>query len=144
MESAGKVTLDKSLCTDFVDFCKFHQRRFGRFFVDQKRKELVHNANEFKRNHCVSLGQYNFKQFLRLRNQLIVEADNFSKEENLPYINDVGLSRDIDEQLKHVVHKVIEIAEGAKRKTCVTLLHYKEDNPESSYAPIRLHTLRTE
>ena len=100
-------------------------------------------ANEFKRYQCVSLGQYDFKQFLRLRNQLIVAADNFTKEENLPYINVVGLSRDIDEQLKHV-HKVIEIAEGTKRKVCVTLLRYKEDNPETSYAQIRLFTRRTE
>ena len=77
------------------------------------------------------------------RNQLIVAADNFTKEENLPYINVVGLSRDIDEQLKHV-HKVIEIAEGTKRKVCVTLLRCKEDNPETSYAQIRLFTRRTE
>ena len=85
----------------------------------------------------------NFKQFLRLRNQLIVAADNFTKEEILPYINVVGLSRDIDEQLKHV-HKVIEIAEVTKRKVCVTLLRYEEDNPETSYAQIRLFTRRTE
>ena len=61
----------------------------------------------------------------------------------MPYINVVGLSRDIDEQLKHV-HKVIEIAEGAQRKVCVTLLRYKEDKPETSYAQIRLFTRRTE
>ena len=49
---------------------------------------------------------------------MIVAADNFTKEENMPYINVVGLSRDIDEQLKHV-HKVMEIAEGGdKRKVC--------------------------
>ena len=100
-------------------------------------------ANEFKQYQCVSLGQYDFKQFLRLRNQLIVAADNFTKEENLPYINVVGLSRDIGEQLKHV-HKVTEIAEGAKRKVCVTLLRYKEDSPETSYAQIRLFTRRAE
>ena len=74
---------------------------------------------------------------------MIVTADNFRKKENSPYINVVGLSRDIDEQLKHV-HKVIEIAEGAKLKVCVTLLRYKEDNPETSYAQIRLVTGRTE
>ena len=89
------------------------------------------------------MGQYDFKQFLRLRNQLILAADNFTKEETLSYINVVGLSRDIEEQLKHG-HKVIEIAEGAKRKVCVTLLHYKEDNPETSYAQIRLFTRMTE
>ena len=61
----------------------------------------------------------------------------------MSYINVVGLSRDIEEQLKHD-HKVIEIAEGAKRKVCVTLLRYKEDNPETSYAQIRLFTRMTE
>ena len=61
----------------------------------------------------------------------------------MSYINVVGLSRDIDEQLKHV-HKVIEIAEGAKRKVCVTLLRYKEHKLETSYAQIRLFTRKTE
>ena len=39
---------------------------------------------------------------------------------------------------------MIEIAEGAKRKVCVTLLRYKEDNGETSYAQIRLFTRRME
>ena len=39
---------------------------------------------------------------------------------------------------------MIEIAEGVKRKVCVTLLRYKEDNPETSYAQMRLFTRRTE
>ena len=147
MESAMNATLDKSLCTDFVDFGK-HQDQFGRFswsknetnYLEVQFKVFKKDiANKFKRYQCVSLGQYDFKQFLRLRNQLIT----LQKEENLPYINVVGLSRDIDEQLKHV-HKVIEIAEGTKRKVCVTLLRYKEDNPETSYAQIRLFTRRTE
>ena len=80
---------------------------------------------------------------MRLRNQLTVAADYFAKEESLPNINVVALSRDIDEQLKHV-HKVTEIVEGAKRKVCVIFLRYKKDNPETSYAQIRLFTHRTE
>ena len=145
------ATLDKSLCLDFVDFGK-HQNRFGRFSWTKNEKNYLEIhfkvfrkdiANEFKRYQCVSLGQYDIKQFLRLRNQLIVAADNFTKEENLPYINVVGLSRDLGEQLKHV-HKVIEIAEGVKRKKCVTLLRCKKDNPETSYAQIRLFPRRKE
>ena len=133
------ATLDKSLCTVFVDFGK-HQDRCGRFSWTKIEKNYLEIhfkvfkkdiASEFKLYQCVSLGQYDFKQFLRLRNQLIVAADNFTKEEKLPYINVVGLSRDIGERLKHV-HKVIEIVEGAKRKVCVTLLRHKEDNPETS------------
>ena len=65
------------------------------------------------------------------------------RKANLPMINVVGLSRNIDEQLKHV-HKVIEFAEGAKRQKCVTLLRYKEDKPKSSYAQTQLFTHRTE
>ena len=145
------ATLDKSLCTDFADFGNY-QDSLGRFSWTKNENHYLEIhlevfkkdiANEFKQYQCVSLGQYDFKQLLRLRNQLIVAADNFTKEENLPYINVVGLSRDIDEQLKHV-HKVIEMAEGAKRKVCVTLLRYKEDNPETSHAQIRLFTRRTE
>ena len=151
MGSSMNATLDKSFCTDFVDFGK-HQDRFGRVSWTKNEKKYLEIhfkvfkkdiTNEFKRYQCVSLEQYDLKQFLRLQNQLILAADNFIKEENLPYINVVGLSRDIDNQLKHV-HRVIEIAEGAKRKVCVTMQRYKEDNPETSYAQIRLFTRRTE
>ena len=125
MESAMNATLDKPLCTDFVDFGKHHDR-FGRFSWTKNKKNYLEIhfkvfkrdiANAIKRYQCVSLGQYDFKQFLRLRKKLIVAADNFTKEENLPYINVVGLSKDIDEQLKHV-HKVIVIAGGPSAK-CV-------------------------
>ena len=137
MESAMNATLDKSLCTDFVDFDK-HQDRFGRFSWSKNEKNYLevqfkvfkkYIANEFKQYQCVSLGQCHFKEFLRLRNQLIVAADNFTKEENLPYIIVVGLSRDIDEQLKHV-HKVIVIAEGTKRKVCVHCCATKRTIPK--------------
>ena len=151
MKSAKNVTQDKSLCTEFVDF-GWHQDRFGRFSWSKIEKHYLEVqfkvfkkdiANKVKRYQRASLGQYDFKQFSWLRNQLIVAADNFTKEENLPYINVVGLSRDSDEQLKHV-HKVIEVAEGAKRKVCVTLLRYKEDKPETSYAQVRIFTRKTE
>ena len=70
------ATLEKSLRTDFVDFGK-HQDRFGRFSWTKNEKNYldIHFkvfkkdiANEFKQYQCVSLGQYDFKQFLRLRN----------------------------------------------------------------------------
>ena len=88
-------------------------------------------ATEFKRCHCVSLGQYDFRQLLRLRHQLIVAADTFTKEENLSYINVVGLSKDIDEQLKRV-HKVIEIAEGPGAKCVLHCCATKRTIPKHS------------
>ena len=47
---------------------------------------------EFQQYQWVSLGQYDFEQFLWVRNQLIAAADNFKKEGNLNFIIVVGLS----------------------------------------------------
>ena len=43
----------------------------------------------------------------------------------------------MEEQLK-LVHEVIEVVDRPNRKSCVTLLRYKADNPETSYAQVRL------
>ena len=47
------------------------------------------------------------------------------------------LSKDMEEQLK-LVHKVIDFVDHPNRRTCVTLLRYKSDNSETSYAQVRL------
>ena len=47
------------------------------------------------------------------------------------------LSKDMEEQLKFV-HKVIDLVDCPNRKICVTLLRYKLDKPEISYAQVRL------
>ena len=43
----------------------------------------------------------------------------------------------MEEQLK-LVHKVIDVVDRPNRRICVTLLRYKADNPEISYAQVRL------
>ena len=43
----------------------------------------------------------------------------------------------MEEQLK-LVHKVIDVVDRPNRKICLTLLRYKADNPETSYAQVRL------
>ena len=43
----------------------------------------------------------------------------------------------MEEQLK-LVHKVIDVVDRANRRICVTLLRYKAENPETSYAQVRL------
>ena len=47
------------------------------------------------------------------------------------------MSKDMDEQLK-LAHKVVDVVDRANRKIFVTLLRYNVDNPESSYAQVRL------
>ena len=43
----------------------------------------------------------------------------------------------MEEQLK-LAHKVIDVVDRPNRRICVTLLWYKVDSPETSYAHVRL------
>ena len=43
----------------------------------------------------------------------------------------------MEEQLK-LVHKRIDVVDRPNRRICVTLLRYRADNPETSYAQFRL------
>ena len=89
------------------------------------------------------MGEADFKQFIRQSNQLFVAADNFLREQNWPSVLQSTLSKDMVEQLK-LVHKLINIIDCPNRRICVTLLRYKVDNPETSYAQVRLFGRNTE
>ena len=80
------------------------------------------------------MGEADSNQFIRQRNKLVVAADNFLREQNLLQST---LSKDMEEQLK-LVHKVIDVVDSPNRKTCVTLVRYKVDNSDTSYAQLRL------
>ena len=145
-------TLDKLTCTYYVDFGKC-QNRFGRFFWSKKDSNYLDiklkvskredkNA-EYRLRQNLSMGKADFNQFNRQRNQLVVAADNFLKEQNLSPVLQPTLSKDMEEELK-LVYKVIDIVDRPNRKICVTLLRYKVDNPETSYARVRLFGRKNE
>ena len=79
---------------------------------------------------------------IRQRNQLVVAEENFHREQNLSPVLQSTQSKDMEEQLK-LVHKVIDILDRPKRMICVTLLRYKSDNPDTSYAQVRLFARKT-
>ena len=139
-------TLDKLTCTDNVDFGKC-QDRFGRISwskIDSNYLEIKlkvfkredRNA-EFRLRQNLSMGEADFNQFIRQRNQLFVAADNFVREQNLLPVLQPTLSKDIEEQVK-LVHKVIDVMDRRNRRICVTLLRYKVENPETYYAQVSL------
>ena len=80
---------------------------------------------------------------MRLRKQLVNAAEIFAREENLTPVLKPTNSRDMDEQLK-LAHKVVDVVDRANRQICVTLLRYKVDKPESSYAQVRLFARKKE
>ena len=89
------------------------------------------------------MGEADFKQFMRLRNQPVNAAENFAREEKLTPVLIPTMSKDMDEQLK-LAHKVVDVVDRANRKICVTPLRYNVDKPESSYAQVRLFARKKE
>ena len=145
------ASLDNLTCTDYVDFGKC-QDRFGQFswsendsnYLDVKLKVFrKDNKKEFQLAQNLTMGEADFNQFIRLRDQLVKEAENFAREENLTPVLIPTRSRDMDEQLK-LAHKVVDVVDRTNRKICVTLLRYNVDKPESSYAQVRLFARKKE
>ena len=142
------ASLDSSTGTDYVDFGKC-QDRFGQFFwskndsnyLDIKLK--VFRKDDKKEFQNRTMGEADFNQFMRLRNQLVNAAENLAREENLTPVLIPTMSRDMDEQLK-LAHKVVDVVDRANRKICVTLLRYNVDKPESSCAQVRLFARKKE
>ena len=123
------ASLDKLTCTDYVNFGKC-QDRFGLFFwsknysnyLDVKLKRFKKDNNkEFRLVQNLTMGEADFNQSMRLRNQLVNAAENFARDENLTPVLTTTISRDMAEQLK-LAHKVVDVVDRANRKICVTLL----------------------
>ena len=141
----------KLTCTDYVDFGKC-QDRFGHFSWfknDSNHLDVKLNVfrkddkKEYRLDQNFTMGEADFNQFMRLRNQLVNAAEKFAGEENLTPVLIPTMSRDMDEQLK-LAHKVVDVVDRINRKICLTLLRYNVDKPESSYAQIRLIARKNE
>ena len=89
------------------------------------------------------MGEADFNQFMPLRNQLVNAAGNFAREQKFMPLLIPTMSKDLDEQLE-LAHKVVDVVHRANRKINVTLLRYNVENPESSYAQVRLFARKTE
>ena len=83
------------------------------------------------------MGEADFSQFMRLRNQLVIAAENFGREENLSSVLIPTMSKDMDEHLK-LAHSVEDFLDCPYTKICAPLLQYNVDKPKSSYAHVRL------
>ena len=145
------ASLDKLTCTDYVDFGKC-QDSFGQFnwskndsnFLDVVFKVLRKDDNkEFRLVQNLAMGEADFNQFLRLRNQMVNAAENFAREENLTSVPIPTLYKDMDDLFK-LAQKVVDVVDWANRKICGTLLRYNKDQPESSYVQVRLFARKKE
>ena len=145
------ASLDKLTCTDYVDFGNC-QDRFGRFswsknsfdYFDVKLKVFKRDEDkQFRLARNLTMGEADFNQFIRLRNQLVVAVRDFSKEDNLPPVQVKLLAKDMEEQLK-LTQKVVEVVDRPHRKICVTMLRYNVEKTETSYVQMRLFGRRND
>ena len=146
--------LDKTSCTDYVDFGK-NADRFGRISWSQIEKDnqkyldiqlkvfRKDDKGDFRRHQQINLGVFDFKQLLCLRNPIAQVVREFSTDETLKKVVTSPLSKNLDEQLKHV-QKAIKIVDRPKRKTFATMKKYCMDKPESTYVQLRLFTRNSE
>ena len=146
--------LDKTSCTDYVDFGK-NADRFGRISWSQIEKDnqkyldiqlkvfRKDDKGDFRRHQQIKLGVFDFKQLLCLRNEIVLAVREFSTDETLKEVVTSPLSKDLDEQLKHV-QKAITILDRPKRKIIATMKKYCMDKPESTYVQLRLFTRNSE
>ena len=145
------ASLDKLTCSDYVDVGKC-QGRFGQFFwskndsnyLDMKLKVFKEDdKEEFRVVQNLTMGEADFNQSMGLRNQLVNAAENFAREEILTPVLIPTMSKDVNERFK-LAHKKVDVVGRANRKICVTLLRYKLDKLESSYAQIGLFARKKE
>ena len=146
--------LDKTSCTEYVDFGK-NADQFGRISWSQIEKDnqkypdiqlevfRKDDKGDFRRHQQIKLGVFDFKQLLCLRNPIAQAVREFSTDETLKEVVTSPLSKNLDEQLKHV-QKAITIVDRPKRKLFATMKKYCMDKPESTYVQLRLFTRTSE
>ena len=146
--------LDKTSCTDYVDFGK-NADRFGRISWSQIEKDnqkyldiqlkvfRKDDKGDFRRHQQINLGVFDFKQLLCLRNPIVLAVREFSTDETLKEVVTSPLSKDLDEKLKDV-QKAMTIVDRPKRKIIATKKKYCMDKPASTYVQLRLFTRNSE
>ena len=123
------ASLDKVTCANYVDLGTC-QDRFGRFFWSKNDyKYLKVKLNVFKKIdnkdfwlvQNLTMGEAGFNQFVPLRKQLVITAENFAREETLSPVVIFTKSKDVHEQLR-LAPKIVDVVDRAIRAICVTLL----------------------
>ena len=143
--------LGKLVFSTCVDFGGCHDRSRQFVWSNNDSKYLYVKLKVFKRYHNKEFGvvqnvtrvEAEFNQFMRLRNQVVIEAENFAQEETLSPVRIPRLSKVMDEQVK-LAHNVVDVVDQANNKIYVTLLWYSVNQPKSSYTQVQLFARKKE
>ena len=135
------VFLNKLIWTNFVDF-GIWQDKFGHFSLSKNGSSYLHvNLNVFKEDdnkyfqlvQNLTMGEADFNQLMQLKNQLVIAAINFAREENFSPLLIPTTTKDLEKQIT-LAHKVFDVVKRSNAMICVKKLRYNVDRPERSYA----------
>ena len=99
------ASLEKLTCTNYVDFDISHDS-FGKVFwskndsnyLDVKLKVFKKGDNkEFQLVQNLKVGETDFNQFIRLRNQLVIPLEKFARKQKLSPVLIPIINKDMDE-----------------------------------------------
>ena len=94
-----------------VGFRQFSWSKIDSNYLDVELKVFKEDDNKlFRLVQKRTMGEIDFKQFMRLRNQLVNAAKNFAGEENSAPVLIPSMSKDMTEQLK-LAHKVVYVVD---------------------------------
>ena len=100
------------------------------------------DKGDFRRHQQINLGVFDSKQ-LCLRNPIVQAVREFSTDETLIEFVTSPLSKNLNEQLKHV-QKAVTIVDRPKRKILAIKKKYSMDKPGSTYVQLPLFTRNSE
>ena len=127
-----------------ADLDIFFWSKNGFNYLDVKLKVFKEDDNkEFRLVQNLTMGEADFNQFMQLRNQLVAAVENIAIEANLSPVLIPRMFKDMVAHLK-LAHKVVYVMDRTNRKICVTILRYKVDKPEKSYAQVQLTARKKE
>ena len=146
MAYSTTASLDKPTYTDHVDFGK-SQDSFRHFLGPKGFQSLGCKAQRWQQKITTGTKSCNvrgrFQPVIAIEESAGHCSQNFGREKNLTPVVKPTMSKDMDEQL-NLAHKVVDVADGANRQICVTLLRYSVDKPESSHAQVQLFARQKE
>ena len=124
-------------------FWTFFWSKIDSNYLDEKLEVFKNDDKEFRLVQNPTMGEAYFKQFMRLRNQLVIAAENFARQETLSPQLIPTMSKDMEEHSK-LVQKLNNVVDPANRKICGILLRYNVDKAESFFVQVRLFARTSE
>ena len=92
---------------------------------------------DFRLAQKLALGESEVNHIIRVRNQLVIAAEKYGREQLLSPTQIKTISENMHEQLQ-LAQRLVDFVDSPNTKICVTRLRRKVKNSKSAYAQVQL------